>query len=351
MTDHLSFLPSEISPQELAYIRFRESERFGNDRRVLVVAADGIKVKITGFENGCRVFEETDLYEVYFKPEFIIVYGSAPQIRNTYRTLKSHYPDATVLHDHDPNKTISFGKDTLLRLAEGYREHLRELKADIERSLSSEEIRITIQREFDKAISDMFAPTYRHVYDKFIEGKIGDSTTEDLINCLSATTSRLLSDTYPEQSKQIAERVCPAVASSIHRSISSMLGTLGETMPADIIPVPKFDVPEKGLSNPWLEFPMRQLTTDIFGTSHLIGNIFKTRTRDERIIFADAVRIKAHQLQYSWPLQDMVPAVSVTRNTIKAVLPQIFNGLQFRAFPDDSTPQPLCNHDPDRLHQ
>jgi len=365
MTDKLSQIPSSISRQELAYLRFRESEHLGLDRRVLVVEFDVLTTKIAGFENDKQVFDyDIELFDILerdidkikekaasldFNPEFVIAWGLNPEINTKYRELKALYPEATVLHDHNPEKTIDSGCETYLRLAEEYQQYLVEIRAKIESTLSSEQIRVIVQEEFDAAINDTFAPTFRHVYDKFIRGKItnnsGDASTNALSDCLTNTAQRLLSDIYPEHRQQITPKVCAGVTASVERSIASALVPLGETIPENIMPLVEFDLPTSGISNPWNKFPVRQLTTDIFGSQLIAGNIFKARTHDERVIFTDAVRIKARQLHYSWPLEDMVAAVSATRKALKEALDTIFNGRQFRVSADDLTPKPLCNYD------
>ena len=80
MDAKLTSLPKGISAPDLAYLRFRESERIGDNRRVLAVNIDAPQnSRAAGFENHILVFSDSTLSKnTGFNPDFVIVYGTCP---------------------------------------------------------------------------------------------------------------------------------------------------------------------------------------------------------------------------------------------------------------------------------
>ena len=203
MESKVTSLPEGVTAPELAYLRFRESERIGDNRRVLVVDIDApLNSRASGFENHSMVFSGSMPAATtgFSTPDFIIIFGSCRgtdsqniKLKTLYLTLKATFPEALILHDINIGETLSLG-------IKAYENRHRQMQQKMLRRLSDKGIKEIIQEAFDNEFTNEFGHLFRKLFESFAAGKTGDGrmfiTPGDFLNEANSLSSSIIDSKY-----------------------------------------------------------------------------------------------------------------------------------------------------------
>ncbi len=318
MDAKLTSLPKGISAPDLAYLRFRESERIGDNRRVLAVNIDAPQnSRAAGFENHILVFSDSTLSKnTGFNPDFVIVYGTCPytglrkaQLHPLYLSMKAMFPDAMFLHDIDPGDTLGLGIKT-------YENCQRQIRQEMLRRLSDKGIKEIIQEAFDNVFTNEFGHLFRKLFQSFVAGKIDYGsmfiTPGAFLTEANSLSSSILDSKYGKKKYDLARRVNRACQQAIKNAICEIEGN---STPIEV----NFNItlPFSGFHNPWNKNRLSQILSNV--TSRQVSDTMLLNQQERTDLIAQLNKKEAF-LHYAWPEAEMNAAVDTIKNAIAPIL-------------------------------
>ncbi len=335
MESKLTSLPEGITAPELAYLRFRESERIGDNRRVLVVNIDAPQTsRAAGFENHMLVFSDSTLSKnTGFNPDFVIVYGTCPytglrkvQLQPLYLSMKAMFPDAMFLHDSNIGETLELG----LR---AYDNRQRQIRQEMLRQLSDKGIKEIIQDAFDNVFTNEFGHLFRKLFESFVAGKTREGgmfiTPGALLDEANSLSSSILDSKYRKKKFDLARRVNRACQQAIKNAIC---GIEGNSTPIEV----NFNIslPFSGFHNPWNKNRLSQILSNV--TSRPVYDNMLLNEQERTDLIAQLTKKEAF-LHYAWPEAEMNAAVDTIKNSISYIFDSANEADKLQNEPQDDT--------------
>lgn len=335
MESKLTSLPEGITAPELVYLRFRESERIGDSRRVLAVNIDAPQTsRVSGFENHMLVFSDSALAKnTGFNPDFVIVYGTCPytglrkvQLQPLYLSMKAMFPDAMLLHDSDPGSTLGLG-------IKAYENRQRQMHEEMLRTLADKGIKEIIQEAFDNVFTNEFGHLFRKLFEFFISGRTVDGrmfiSPRDFLNEANSLASSIIDSKYRKKKYDLARRVNRACQQAIKEAISEIMGN-STTIEVNF----NISLPFSGFHNPWNKNRLSQILSNITGRQVYDTMLLNQQERTDLI--AQLTKKEAF-LHYAWPEAEMDAAVDTIKNSISYIFDSANEADKLQNEPQDDT--------------